>query len=53
MTAVFLMDRKEVIPMSNRVRRAFVKLRPVAQTVAAFMQMIAATIHSLKDLGLF
>lgn len=37
--------------MSRRVRRALIRLRPVAQTIAAIASTIAAIIRLLKDLG--
>ena len=37
--------------MSKKVRRAIVRFRPVAQTIAAIASTIAAIIRLLKDLG--
>ena len=45
------MGRKEVILMSNKVRRACVRIRPVAQTIAAVVSAIAAILRILKSLG--
>ena len=37
--------------MSKKVRRAIIRFRPVAQTIAAVASTIAAIIRLLKDLG--
>ncbi len=37
--------------MLKKLRRAFVKMRPVAQTIAAIVSAIAAIIRILKYLG--
>ena len=37
--------------MSKKLRRAFVKMRPVAQTIAAIVTAIAAILRILKSLG--
>ena len=34
--------------MSNKVRRVFVRVRPVAQTIAAIVSAIAAILRILK-----
>lgn len=38
--------------MSSRVRRVFVRVRPVAQTIAAIVSAIVAIVKILKYLGL-
>ena len=45
------LGRKEVIPMSKNLRRFFVKMRPVAQTIAAVVSAIAAILRIAKSLG--
>ena len=37
--------------MSNKVRRAFIRVRPIAQTIAAIATTIAAIFRILKSLG--
>jgi len=37
--------------MSKNLRRAFVKVRPIAQTIAAVVSTIAAVLRILKSLG--
>ena len=37
--------------MSRKLRRAFVKMRPVAQTIAAVASTTAAILRILKALG--
>ncbi len=37
--------------MSKNLRRACVKMRPVAQTIAAVVSAIAAILRILKSLG--
>ena len=37
--------------MSKHLRRAFVKARPIAQTIAAVATTIAAILRILKSLG--
>jgi|GEM_PF-1478681 len=37
--------------MPSKLRRAFVKMRPVAQTIAAVFSIIAAILRILKALG--
>ena len=37
--------------MSKNLRRAFVKARPIAQTIAAVVSAIAAIVRILKALG--
>ena len=37
--------------MSNKLRRATVRFRPVAQTIAAVVSAIAAILRILKILG--
>ena len=37
--------------MSSKLRRAFIKVRPVAQTIAAIVSAIAAIVRILKSLG--
>ncbi len=37
--------------MSKNLRRAFVKVRPIAQTIAAVVSAIAAILRILKSLG--
>jgi hypothetical protein len=37
--------------MSKNLRRAFVKIRPVAQTIAAVVSTIAAIVRILEALG--
>lgn len=37
--------------MSKKLRRAFIRMRPVAQTTAAIVSAIAAIIRILKYLG--
>jgi hypothetical protein len=37
--------------MSKNLRRAFVKARPIAQTIAAVVSAIAAIVRILKSLG--
>ena len=45
------LGRKEVILMSNKLRRAIVRFRPVAQTIAAIVTAIAAILRIAKALG--
>jgi len=37
--------------MPKRLRRAFVKVRPIAQTIAAIVSAIAAIVRIFKSLG--
>ena len=37
--------------MSNKVRRTFIRVRPIAQTIAAIVSAIAAILRILKSLG--
>ncbi len=37
--------------MSKRLRRAFVKVRPIARTIAAIVSAIAAIVRIFKSLG--
>ena len=37
--------------MSKKLRRAFVKVRPIAQTIAAIVSAIAAILRIAKSLG--
>ncbi len=37
--------------MSNKVQRAFRRVRPIAQTIAAVVSIIAAILRILKSLG--
>ncbi len=37
--------------MSKRLRRAFVKARPIAQTIAAVASAIAAIVRIFESLG--
>lgn len=38
--------------MLNKLRRAIVRLRPIAQFIAAVVSAIAAVVRLLKDFGL-
>ncbi len=37
--------------MSKKLRRAFIRVRPVAQTIAAVVSTIAAIVRILKAFG--
>ena len=37
--------------MSSKLRRAFIRVRPVVQTIAAIVSAIAAILRILKSLG--
>ena len=37
--------------MLNKVRRAFIRVRPVVQTIAAIVTAIAAILRIMKALG--
>ena len=48
----FLQGQKgDASPMSKNLRRAFVKARPIAQTIATVVSAIAAILRIAKSLG--